>query len=235
MDNGDSGEIPPCPLCGAGEARAFAEGEGRAYLHCPGCRLIFVPEIYWPSPEEERARYDQHQNAPDDPGYVSFLEKIAAPLAGRLPPGARGLDFGCGPAPVLCGLLAERGFEVRPYDPFYFPGPPEASGPPEWPEPPVGPYDFIVSTETFEHFRRPREEMGRLRGLLKKGGLLGVMTWFWTEEIFGENWHYRRDFTHLCFYRRETFEWIAAARGLEILWSDGERAWILRRLSGVGG
>ncbi len=217
-ESSESSEFPPCPLCGAGEASAFAEGEGRAYLHCPACRLIFVPEKYWPSPEEERARYDRHQNAPDDPGYVSFLEKIAAPLARRLPPGARGLDFGSGPAPVLCGLLAERGFETRPYDPFYFP------------EPPGPPYDFIVSTETFEHFRRPREEVGRLRGLLKKGGLLGVMTWLWTEENFVENWHYRRDFTHLCFYRRETFEWIAEAMGFEILWSDGERALILRRL-----
>jgi SAM-dependent methyltransferase len=227
MDNGGSDKTPPCPLCGGGEARAFAEGEGRAYLHCPGCRLIFVPEKYWPSPDEEKARYDQHQNAPGDAGYVAFLEKIAAPLAERLPPGARGLDYGCGPAPVLCGLLAERGFETRPYDPFYFPGSPGPAGPPG---PPEGPYDFIVSTETFEHFRRPREEMERLRGLLRPGGLLGVMTWLWTDENFVENWHYRRDFTHLCFYRRETFEWIAGAMGLEIPWSDGERALILRRL-----
>ncbi len=209
---------PPCPLCGSAKAGPFDEADGRVYLHCPACRLIFVPEKHWPPPDIERARYEQHQNAPDNAGYVSFLETIAVPLAERLPPGARGLDFGCGPEPVLCRLLEARGFTVRPYDPFFFP------------EPPEGVFDFIVSTETFEHFHRPRRELERLCALLSTGGLLGVMTSYWDEETFRANWHYRRDFTHLCFYRRETLEWICGAFGFELIWSDGVRAAILRRL-----
>ncbi|MEE9275257.1 MAG: class I SAM-dependent methyltransferase [bacterium] len=176
-----------------------------------------MPAPHWPSPEEERARYDRHQNAPEDAGYAAFLERLARPLAARLPPGARGLDYGCGPSPVLCDILGARGFPARPYDPFYFP------------DPPAGPYAFIASSETFEHFRRPGEEIARLLALLAPGGILGVMTAFWEEETFRANWHYRRDFTHLCFYRRETFEWIARAFGLETLWCDGERVIILRR------
>jgi SAM-dependent methyltransferase len=207
-----------CVLCQSPETEAFGDYDGRSYQHCPRCRLVFVPERFWPSPEAERARYDQHQNAPDDAGYVSFLEKLAVPLAERLPPSARGLDYGCGPAPVLCGLLEKRGFEVEPYDPFYYPPLPE------------GPFDFIASTETFEHFRHPREEIQRLRDLLKPGGLLGVMTAFWEEKTFRNNWHYRRDFTHLCFFRRETMDWICRAYGFQVLWCDEERVTILKRL-----
>ncbi|MEE9256526.1 MAG: class I SAM-dependent methyltransferase [bacterium] len=213
----DPNQIIPCPLCKGGEIEPFGDFDARSYRHCPRCRLIFVPERFWPSPEEEHARYDQHQNAPGDAGYISFLEKLAAPLAEHLPPGARGLDYGCGPAPVLCGLLGDQGFPTRPYDPFYFP---------ELPEDPI---DFIVSTETFEHFRHPQEELERLRGLLKPGGLLGVMTAFWDEATFRKNWHYRRDFTHLCFYRRETMDWIRKAFGFEIMWCDSERVTIFRR------
>ena len=208
----------PCPLCGEGTADPFDVADGREYLHCPVCRLIFVPQKFWSSPPEERARYDMHKNAPDDEGYISFLETIAAPLAERLADGARGLDYGCGPEPVLCRLLRQRGFTILPYDPHYFP------------EPPEGPFDFIVSTETFEHFRHPRREIERIRALLRPGGLLGLMTAFWSEEVFRANWHYRRDFTHLCFYRRETIEWICGAFGFEAIWCDEKRAAILRLL-----
>jgi hypothetical protein len=44
-------------------------------------------------PGEERARYDEHENDPHDPAYRAFLERVAAPLAERLEPGARGLDY----------------------------------------------------------------------------------------------------------------------------------------------
>lgn len=214
---GPAPQYPPCPLCGGAEAEKFDEAGGREYLHCPACRLIFVPEKYWPSFEAERARYDQHQNAPGDAGYLTFLDTIAAPLGKRLAPGSRGLDYGCGPFPVLCEIIEKQGHTIDRHDPHYFPALPR------------GPYDFIVSTETFEHFRKPGEEITRLCALLRAGGLLGVMTALWSEEVFRANWHYRRDFTHLCFYRRETMAWIAAAFGLEILWCDQKRAVIFRR------
>jgi len=208
---------PPCPLCASEAAAPFLEADGRAYRHCPRCRLLFVPEAFWPSPEEARARYDRHRNTPDDPGYLAHLGRLAGPLAERLPPGARGLDYGAGPSPVLCALFEKRGFRMEPYDPHYAPAPPE------------GPFDFVASSETFEHFRAPAEEIARIRGLLRPGGLLGVMTAFWEERTFKDNWHYRRDFTHLCFWRRETFDWAAREFGFEALWSDGERVILLRR------
>lgn len=206
-----------CPLCREEGAVPFFEDRARSYFRCPKCLLIHVPERFWPTPEAERARYDQHQNSPDDPGYVRFLEQLAEPLAGFLPEKSSGLDYGCGPSPVLCGRLRARGHEVHPYDPFYFPDLPE------------GPFDFITSTETFEHFRDPRGEIEKLRALLSPGGFLGVMTAFWEEALFKGDWHYRRDPTHLCFYRRETFDFIAAEWGFRIRFSGGSRTLILQK------
>ena len=89
-----------CPLCGASEAGLYLHADGRDYAHCPVCRLIFVPPEFWPAPDQEKARYEQHQNSGSDEGYVAFLKQLSDPLAGMLREGARGLDFGAGPA---CG------------------------------------------------------------------------------------------------------------------------------------
>lgn len=211
-----------CPLCGSGGAALYLRADAREYMHCPVCRLIFVPPGFWPAPEAEKARYEQHQNSGSDEDYVAFLRQLSNPLAGMLPRGARGLDFGAGPAsdgrPVLCELLGAEGFECLPYDPFFFP------------ETHEGPFDFIAASETFEHLRHPGEEIGRIYEYLKPGGLLGVMTAFWDEALFAENWHYRRDFTHLCFYRLETFAWVQERFGFASRWTDARRVIILEKL-----
>ncbi len=211
-----------CPLCGANEAGHYLHADARDYSHCPVCRLIFVPPGFWPAPEAEKARYEQHQNSASDEGYTSFLKQLSEPLIRLLPKGARGLDFGAGPAsdghPVLCELFQAQGIKCLPYDPYFFP------------ETPDGPFDFIAASETFEHLRHPREEIGRIYENLKPGGLLGVMTAFWEEALFANNWHYRRDFTHLCFYRLETFAWIQENFGFACRWTDERRVIILEKL-----
>lgn len=211
-----------CLLCRSIEARRRLRADGREYFHCPVCRLLFVPPAFWPAPDEERARYERHRNSAADENYVAFLKQLSAPLAERAPEGARGLDFGAGPAsgegPVLCRILKEAGLECAPFAPLFFPDPPE------------GPFDFIAASEVFEHFRRPAREIGRIRRNLKTGGLLGVMTAFWEESLFLNNWHYRRDFTHLCFYRLETFAWIEERFGFSRLWTDARRVIILEKL-----
>ncbi len=211
-----------CPLCGASEAKLYLHADMRDYAHCPVCRLIFVPPEFWPAPDQEKARYEQHQNSGSDEGYVAFLKQLSDPLAGMLREGARGLDFGAGPAsdgrPVLCELLAEAGMKCLPYDPYFFP------------ETPEGPFDFIAASETFEHLRHPRKEIRRIYENLKTGGLLGVMTAFWNEALFANNWHYRRDFTHLCFYRLESFAWVEAHFGFARRWTEDHRVIILEKL-----
>ena len=139
-----------------------------------------------------------------DPGDRRFLGRLAGPLAERLPPPAAGLDFGCGPGPALAAMLAERGYSVAVYDPFYAPD--EAVLVPG--------YDFITATEVVEHLSRPGRELHRLAGLLRPGGWLAIMTKLVLDRERFAAWHYIRDPTHIGFFSRATFAWWAEREGL---------------------
>ena len=96
-------------------------------------------------------------------------------------------------------MMRERGFHMTDYDPFFAP---DASAL-------LGRYDFVVCTEVMEHLRRPADDFARLNGLLKLGGFLGMMTGVLEDDVSFADWWYRRDFTHIAFYRPETLAWIA--------------------------
>lgn len=191
-----------CPLCGGG-SRPFCAEREREYLRCLGCALTFMPARCHSDPQRERARYAEHDNSPEDVGYRAFLDRLLAPLGARLSSGAEGLDYGCGPGPTASRMLAEKGFMMRDYDPFFAPDASCLSRT----------YDFIVCTEVLEHLRRPAEELARLDGLLRPGGWLGVMTGVLEDDAAFSGWWYRSDFTHIAFYRPETLSWIAARFG----------------------
>lgn len=110
-----------CPLCGSGAARSHAEVNGRPYLRCGTCDLVWLLPSLWPDRDTELKHYGTHENDPSDPGYRKFLSRLADPLCVRLPAGARGLDYGCGPGPTLSVMLEERGFSTAVYDPFFAP------------------------------------------------------------------------------------------------------------------
>jgi len=74
-------------------------------------------------------------------------------------------------------------------------------------------YDFITCTEAFEHFKHPGRELEKLNRLIKRGGWLGVMTEMLTTDSDFPNWYYHRDPTHICFFKRETMDWIASRFG----------------------
>jgi SAM-dependent methyltransferase len=192
-----------CPVCRAPRPVAFAEVDERVYWACATCQARFVDPGQRPAAQDEMARYVQHENDPDDPRYRQFLSRLADPLLERLAPGLSGLDYGCGPGPALAVMLAEAGHAMALYDPFFRPDP----------TPLAASYDFITCTETAEHFHHPASEFDRLDGLLRPGGWLGVMTCFQTDDRRFADWHYRRDPTHVVFYREATVRMIAAHRG----------------------
>ena len=193
-----------CILCNSGKVFLFYEDQSEqyrsTYYKCGRCSLIFAPERFRPSPEEEVARYDEHENDPTDPDYRAFLGRLFEPLNELLPPRCKGLDFGSGPGPTLNVLFEEQGHEMNIYDPFY------ADDPTVFEEM----YDFITSTEVAEHLHNPGFEFERLWKCLQPGGYLGIMTKLAAgdREHFAE-WHYRLDYTHVTFYTKETFRWMA--------------------------
>ena len=204
--------IPVCPLCGSRRSVHFHRDPRREYWRCRICRLVFVPPVFHLDAQAEKAEYDRHQNLTEDPGYRRFLFRLAGPLATRLSPGSRGLDFGSGPGPALAAMLTEAGHEVALYDPFYAADPAALAGR----------YDFVTATEVLEHLRRPGPELARLYRLLKPGGLLGIMTKRVIDRERFARWHYIRDPTHVCFFSRETFSWLAGRwhAGLDIVDRD---------------
>lgn len=193
-----------CPLCANASAVALPEVRGRAYAECGVCGLSFMRPADWPSPERAQAEYALHDNAIDDAGYRGFLERLAAPLCARLAPGARGLDYGCGPGPALVVMLRERGFDCIGYDPLFA----------HHPERLQARYDFVSCTEVAEHFIDPRAEFLRLRGLLAPGGWLALMTQWRREGHAFAQWRYVHDPTHVAFYRERTLRWVADWLGL---------------------
>jgi SAM-dependent methyltransferase len=177
--------------------------QGLRYWRCARCEATFLDPAHRPAPARERAHYLGHDNDAADEGYRRFLGKLARPLLARLAPGRDGLDYGCGPGPALAGMLREAGHRVRLYDPFFFPDPAALERS----------YDFIACSEAAEHFHRPAEEFVTLDRLLRPGGWLAVMTCFQTDDARFADWHYRRDPTHVVFYRAATLRRIADRHG----------------------
>jgi SAM-dependent methyltransferase len=173
------------------------------YWQCSVCQLVHLDPVHHLDPSDEKARYDLHENDPEDEGYRRFLRRLLKPLTPRLEQGARGLDYGAGPAPVLADMLAVRGYSMSTYDPFF-----TSEGGAL-----TGSYDFITCTETAEHFHHPAREFRRFDRLIRPGGWIGIMTrkleCLEDLDVGFEQWHYRRDETHVCFYSRPAMEWIA--------------------------
>jgi len=198
-----------CPLCKSTSPPLFFQKEekrsGRKdYFQCLECHLIFLSPEFHPTIEREKEVYSGHENSPENEGYVEHLRKLADPLTERLPKGFSGLDYGSGPGPTMCSIFEQKGFKVENYDPLFSPENDllEKS------------YDFVTCTEVAEHFHYPRDQFLRLEKLFHN--FLGIMTQVVTSEIEFKNWWYHRDPTHVCFYSKETLDWIADWRSWKI-------------------
>ena len=207
-----------CPLCGYLGARAQLVGPlGLLYRLCPRCALIAMAPESLPDRDSERARYLTHQNGPQYPGHVAFLRRAIDPTLPYLAPGARALDYGCGPVPTLSVVLRAEGIACEDYDPLFLP------------ELPEGPFDAIFATEVVEHMHHPGEELARIVDLLRPGGLFTLMTEPWTEADAFADWYYARDPTHVCFYHERTITYLCAAYGLAVVERPEPRVWVVRR------
>jgi SAM-dependent methyltransferase len=187
-----------CPLCDSLSLHHFHRDKFREYIRCQTCYLVFVPPSYHLSSVKEQAIYLQHENDLEDAGYRQFLSRFAEPLMSILPENAKGLDFGCGPGPLLAKLLAESGRHVDCYDPYFYPNTAVLKKQ----------FDFVMATEVIEHFNHPKKSFDLLINLVKKGGYLGVMSKLVKNQQAFQNWHYIRDPTHISFFSIETFQFL---------------------------
>ena len=177
----------------------FHEDASRSYYQCSRCRLVFVPDSYYPTEQTARERYEKHNNSLENRGYLDFLGTVVDPLSARLPEGARGLDFGSGPVPAVSFLLREKGYPVEIYDLFFADNRRllEVT------------YDFLICVETVEHFFYPAKEWRLLTQLVRPGGWIAIKTEPLLDETDFATWHYKTDITHVCFYSPPTLRWLA--------------------------
>ena len=83
-----------CPLCGSSDAAEFFLEHAQIYYRCHNCLLTFLSVAMLPTVDQEKARYDTHNNNPDDAGYRQFQMRLIRHMLPLLDVGARGLDYG---------------------------------------------------------------------------------------------------------------------------------------------
>ena len=203
-----------CPLCSF-SAHYLTSGENREYWLCSQCRAISVPAEFHIPKDEEVKRYLEHENSLESEGYVQMFQKKIDLLQTYEIKSA--LDYGCGYEPVLKILLERQGIRADGYDPNFFPDIRLDKL-----------YDLVISTETFEHFRNPAEEIPRITGRVIPGGILAIMTRFYPAKDFA-NWYYKRDPTHIIFYCSETFQWLAKNTGFKLVFNNEHDFVVLSR------
>lgn len=210
-DPGKTSADIACTLCRSGTSFFYYdENYNRHYYQCSRCRSVMLHPADYIDTGEEKLRYTTHNNDVQDPGYQKFVQPVADYITGSFAKEHKGLDYGCGPGPVITHLLRKEGYAVTTYDP-YFDNRPEVL---------QRKYDYIFCCEVIEHFHEPREEFMRLRAMLKPGGQLICKTDPFTDDTNFENWYYKNDETHVIFYHPDAFEFIKDYAGFSSLRHD---------------
>ncbi|WXU00868.1 MAG: hypothetical protein Ctma_1603 [Catillopecten margaritatus gill symbiont] len=199
-----------CPLCCSYDLLPYYQNKNAEYLRCKHCALVFVPVKYHLSNADEKLRYDTHENTPENIGYCAFLSQVFNPVIKHIKQGDKGLDFGCGPGPTLSLMFEEQGYSMDLFDKFYADNPEVFNRQ----------YDFITATEVVEHLNKPRFELNRLLKLLKKGGVLAIMTQMITDKTEFSTWYYKNDRTHICFFSEKTMHYLANQWGVKVKFFD---------------
>jgi len=184
-----------CPLCLNVENNTFCND----FYHCSNCAGYFRPSELLPSREEERERYESHNNDVNDIRYRKFVEPITSSILQDYTPNCQGLDFGAGTGPVIKTVLKENSFDVALYDPLFH----------NYPDVLDEQYDYIACCEVIEHFHKPRLEFDKFSKMLKPKGSLYMMTHLYDSSIDFGNWYYKKDNTHVFIYQKETMRWIS--------------------------
>ncbi len=224
-----------CPLCQGKKSSFFCRDRiskkrllkdpdiiSREYFSCDTCRLIFTDKRFYLTMTLEKTEYDLHQNDCQDEGYRNFLNRLFMPLMEKLgSTSCQGLEFGCGPGPLLAKMLGKAGHSVDLYDIFYQPNDVVFSRQ----------YDFITATEVFEHLQCPGNEIERLWSLLKPGGVLAVMTKLALDSDAFSNWHYKNDPTHIVFFSKASFTWLAEKLNARLEFADADVIFLSKSLS----
>ena len=204
-----------CKVCGSTTIRVYDKQFDINYFRCPDCEFISMDQSRIVSFHEERKIYDMHNNTIENQGYVDMFKEFIDTCVLPYKKQGKLLDFGSGPEPVLVQVIdRDYKFETMHYDIHYSPTMVYEGHL----------FDVIVSTEVVEHINEPLEFFQLLSSLLRKDGILSIMTLFHlNDDEHFSGWWYRRDKTHVSFYTPKTLIRIANLCGLDLIYTDKKR------------
>ncbi len=214
-------ELMKCHICNGSTLTFKNKPETITYHWCRSCAYIFKsPSCYQPI-EDQKSRYDLHENDPHDEGYRAYFQRFldfVLPHVGT--DVSHALDFGCGRSTLLATMLQDRGIACDAYDPIYHPSDDYTKKR----------YDLIVSTEVFEHLHQPKLIFAELVSRLTPGGSLAIQTQFHPndpEQFL--SWYYHKDPTHIVFFTAKTFQVLAQMHGCEMVAQNGKNMVIFKK------
>ncbi|MDD2451187.1 class I SAM-dependent methyltransferase [Sulfurovum sp.] len=209
-----------CLICNHDTKKFIDEKSAIAYYYCPHCQCISKSQVHFKPILEQKARYDLHENDPEDEGYRAYFRRFldfVLPLVGT-PKSA--LDFGCGRSSLLAEMLKEEGIGSDYYDPVYHPDNLNDSKK----------YELIVSTEVFEHLHDPKAVFAQLLEMLEVGGYLALQTQFHPNDIEAfKRWYYHLDPTHIVFFTPHTFSVMCVMYGCTLIADNGKNMVVIRK------
>ncbi len=211
-----------CPLCLNVKTKFYLSGADKyqqIYYQCQNCDLVFVTRKTRLSKNQEKQRYNNHNNDEVDVNYKKFLAKLAKPMLSFLKLNSKGLDFGSGDSETLANLFIANNHSCSSFDIFYRNNPKLLNQN----------YDFVSASEVVEHLNNPNKELKRLASLINRNGYLGIMTTKLVAKEQFANWWYKNDPTHICFYSNKTFNFIATWLSFEIIYNK-ETVIILKKV-----
>lgn len=201
-----------CPLCDHQESEFYftdPKNYQHTYHHCPRCDLVFVIPECRLNNNEEKSRYDMHNNTNTD-DYVAFLSRLANPTLQHLSVNSYGLDFGSGKSQAMANLFRQAGHRCHCYDIFYYPNTALLQQQ----------YDFIIASEVIEHLYDPKAVFEQWLSLLKPSGILAIMTGFRPSDKDFPNWWYKNDPTHVSLFSTDSFQYLKEHYRLQIIHTD---------------
>lgn len=215
-----------CPICSFSDIRSL-QNKRRAFFHCPSCGFFWADPASRLSVEEQKNRYELHQNDGSNQGYGDYINRIIdKTLDWALKdtfPGSRVhrvVDWGSGPSDLASQLLRQRGLDVVSWDPLFAPDhPPQSER-----------FDVALCIEVAEHFDSPVKDFLALAATLKPGGRLVVHTHFAPErEEDFLSWWYIEDTTHVSFYSPRALKLLSSLGSLVLEELEDQRFAVFRR------
>jgi len=196
------------------------EKQQMLYYHCSNCEYIFKHPSVYKEINDQKERYDLHENEDDNEGYRAYFKRFLDFVLSLVQKPKNALDFGCGKSTLLASMLQEEGIDCDYYDPLYHP-----DGLDEDKK-----YDLIVSTEVFEHLQQPKEVFESLLKRLNSGGYLAIQTEFHPNEMGPfMHWYYTQDPTHIVFFTVETFEVLSTLCQCRLVDDNGKNIVVIKK------